>query len=101
MREFDVFAGWLVPEKKIGRCTSFDVNPDPNAEEMALSVGGDTKKSLRNAVEIADYFRFSKAEAEASIREIQSVVKENWEAEADQLRISRNEKKRMRPAFVQ
>ena len=77
----------------------FDVNPDPDKDQMALTIGDGSDKSLCNALEVAEFFRVSNVQAKKSIKEIQSVISKNWEAEADRLRIGHTEKERMRPAF--
>ena len=77
----------------------FDVNPDPDKDHMVLTIGDSTDKSLANALDMADYFRLSVSQAKESIRDIQSIVYDNWVKEADKLKISHREKEKMKPAF--
>ena len=91
--------GFLLSNKGWMLSPCFDVNPNPENVMMALSVGDTGEKSIKNAYDIADFFRLSGDDAKESIRWIQSIVRENWEAEADKLKISRAGKERMKPAF--
>ena len=93
--------GFLLNKEGWELSPCFDLNPDLEKEEMALSIGTDTHKSLHNALDIAEFFRLSNQEAKDSIKEIQSVISKNWEVEADKLHINHNEKERMKPAFAQ
>lgn len=91
--------GFLLGDDGWGLSPCFDVNPEPDKEHMALFIGDRADKSLANALDIAEFFRLTNAQAKEIIREIQSVVSKNWETEADRLQINRSEKERMRPAF--
>lgn len=91
--------GFLLGIDGWGMSPCFDVNPDPEKDHMALNIGDDSEKSLKNALEIAEFFRLSIDQAKESVREIQSIISKSWEDEADRLRINHREKKKMRPAF--
>ena len=77
----------------------FDVNPSYDKDQMVLSIADETRRDLRNVMEMTDFFRLTKAEAKKSISEIQEIIRRNWELEADRLRINQKEKLRMKPAF--
>ena len=91
--------GFLLSDKGWRLSPCFDVNPDPEKDHMALLVGDTTEKSLDNALKMAEYFRISADDARKSIKHIQDIIKDEWESEADKLKISRVEKERMRKAF--
>ncbi len=91
--------GFILGEDGWELSPCFDVNPDPNKDHMALSIGDETAKSIENALDIAEYFRLSNAQSKESVRRIQSVISKNWEAEANKLQISRSEQEKMRSAF--
>ena len=92
--------GFLLSDEGWHLSPCFDMNPDPEKDHMALFVGDSTKKSLDNALKMADYYRISEDEARESISHIQEVIKNEWEKQADMLKISRSEKERMRKAFL-
>ena len=91
--------GFLLKEDGWELSPCFDVNPNPDNDILALAIGDSPEKSLRNAMEIADFFRITSSEVKESIHFIQNVVRDHWEAEADRLGLSRREKENMRPAF--
>ena len=91
--------GFLLSDEGWRLSPCFDVNPDPYKDHRALSIGGSTERSLDNALEMTDYFRINEEEARESIRQIQGIIKDSWETEADRQKISRAEKEKMKPAF--
>lgn len=78
----------------------YDVNPTPFGDALALNVSDtDNTISLSLALEVAEYFEYSTAEAKEEADHILVTVRENWRRIAERYRISRNSIEYMRPAF--
>ncbi len=78
----------------------FDVNPVPSGDRLALNVTQlDNSIDLDLALEVAEYFGLSKAEAEKAAASIVTTVQESWERVAERYGLSRGAVEYMRPAF--
>ena len=78
---------------------AFDINPNIDKQHMDLAISSTTEKSLREALEVAEFFRIGNAEASSVIHRIQSSVKDFWQYEASSLGISQKEQRIMKDAF--
>lgn len=77
-----------------------DVNPVPYGDELSLLVDDeDNHISMELAVNTANRFGIQRDVAEKIVREIQKVVRDNWERLAKEYGLSHGQIEYMRPAF--
>ena len=78
----------------------YDVNPVPYGDELSLNVDEeDNSINIDLAIQTAVRFGISETDATTYVKNILSVVKENWEKRAMALGLSRRLIEEMRPAF--
>lgn len=78
----------------------YDVNPVPYGDELSLLVDDeDNHISMELAVNTANRFGIQRDVAEKIVREIQKVVRDNWERLAKEYGLSHGQIEYMRPAF--
>lgn len=78
----------------------YDVNPVPYGNELSLLVDDeDNHISMELAVNTANRFGIQRDVAEKTVREIQKVVRDNWERLAKEYGLSHGQIEYMRPAF--
>ena len=78
----------------------YDVNPIPYGEYLALNVSEDDSSiNFDLAIDTAEYYGISEKEAEIIVKDISTIVRENWERLAVNYGISRGSIEKMRPAF--
>ena len=78
----------------------YDVNPVPYGDELSLNVDEeDNSINIDLAIQTAVRFGISETDATTYVKNILSVVKENWEKRATALGLSRRLIEEMRPAF--
>ncbi len=91
--------GFLLGRNGWTLAPAYDLNPTPYGQGLSLNIDEhDNALEMDLALEIASYFGLKNDEAKAEIEKVCSVVK-RWERVASQLKISRNEREQMRPAF--
>lgn len=93
--------GFLLTDGKWELSPAFDINPNIDKQHMDLIISSTSEKSLKEALEIAEFFRIDKDEALSTIRRIQTVVRDFWQYEASRLGISQKEQKIMEDAFAE
>lgn len=78
----------------------YDVNPVPYGDELSLNVDEeDNSINIDLAVQTAVRFGISKSDAEAQVKEILKIVRDNWEKTAAGYGLTRRQIEEMRPAF--
>ncbi len=91
--------GFLLGRNGWTLAPAYDLNPTPYGQGLSLNIDEhDNALEMDLALGIASYFGLKNDEAKAEIEKVCSVVK-RWERVASQLKISRNEREQMRPAF--
>jgi len=89
----------LVPGRGWELSPAYDLNPTPTASGLKLNITEkDNALDLTLAMEVAEYFRYTPAEAAAEIARIQKIVRQ-WPKIAYALGIARREQEWMAPAF--
>ncbi|MEN2397688.1 hypothetical protein [Pseudomonas halotolerans] len=78
---------------------AYDTNPVPHADGLKLNItDADNALDLELALEVAEYFRIGRADAQDIITRFQEVVSQ-WPVLAGALGLSRREQDNMAPAF--
>lgn len=78
---------------------AYDMNPVPHADGLKLNItDADNALNLELALEVAEYFRVSQADAQDIISQFQEVVRQ-WPVLADALGLSRRDQENMASAF--
>lgn len=78
----------------------YDVNPVPYGDELSLLVDDvDNSISLDLAIRTAPRFGVSEVDAEGIVKEMISIIRDNWERLAKEYGLSRGQIEYMRPAF--
>lgn len=78
---------------------AFDINPNIEKTHMDLVIGDSNNKSIKEAQDIADFFRIDKKESLDIISRIQKMIREFWKYEADSNGIPTKEQNIMKDAF--
>jgi serine/threonine-protein kinase HipA len=87
-------AGWrLAP--------AYDLNPNPTGRGLSLNISDvDNRLSTELCLSVAEYFRWSRAEAQTLLAEAREVIS-SWSSLARDFGISTRARERMAPAFEQ
>lgn len=93
--------GFLLQKKGWYLSPLYDVNPEPAGDTLSLNVTEESNEiDIDLALETAELYGWSKADAKKRADEICAIVNENWEKRAKQYDIPRAEIEAMRPAFL-
>ena len=91
--------GFLLSVKGWRLSPAFDINPNIEKTHMDLVIGDSNNKSIKEAQDIADFFRIDKKESLDIIGRIQKMIREFWKYEADSNGIPTKEQNIMKDAF--
>ena len=92
--------GFLLFEDGWRLSPAYDLNPVYDAEYLSLNLNlDDNSRDMALVLSVADYFRYTKVEAELQLQKIRTTVKENWRRIAAKYHISNSEQDMMRQAF--
>lgn len=91
--------GFLLTDRGWKLSPAYDINPEPEGYGLSLNIT-ESENSLDTdlALGVAPYFRLSRAEGKAIVKEIKTIIRK-WPELADKYRITRSEKEQMSPAF--
>lgn len=91
--------GFLLSNKGWSLSPAYDINPNPEGTGLKLNIDlTDNSLDLDLALEVAEFFRLEKEEAEAIISNIKKIVS-TWRIEAKKFQISSSEQDLMETAF--
>jgi Uncharacterized protein related to capsule biosynthesis enzymes len=91
--------GFLLNDKGWSLSPAYDINPNPDGTGLKLNIDlTDNSLDLNLALEVAEFFRLEKEEAESIISNTKKIVS-NWRIEAKKFQISSSEQDIMEPAF--
>lgn len=92
--------GFLLGDRGWTLSPAYDLNPQPHSTGLALNINESSNAlDFDLAMDVADYFRLSPAQANQHLKQIRTAV-EKWETLAREQGISKSEIDRMRPAFT-
>jgi serine/threonine-protein kinase HipA len=91
--------GFLLSNKGWSLSPAYDINPNPEGTGLKLNIDlTDNSLDLNLALEVAEFFRLEKEEAEVIISNIKKIVS-TWRIEAKKFQISSSEQDLMETAF--
>ena len=95
--------GFILSENDMWKLSpAYDINPSFDTKHLSLSIDGmNTIKSLKNAIEVSEWFRIGREEALCIAQKIKDIVSSYRDVLIQKYGISRQEAKRMESAFSQ
>ncbi len=89
----------LVPNSGWKLSPAYDINPEPDGMGLSLNINeNDNSLSFDLCMEVHQYFRWNKEEAEEEIKKVKA-LRDSWQEKSKTLGIKRNEQEEMRSAF--
>lgn len=81
---------------------AYDINPSLDKDHLSLTIDGQScEKDISLVIATADYYGYTKSEAEELAQTMQNVISQNWRLLAEKYALSRSEREYMAPAFAE
>lgn len=81
---------------------AYDLNPTTEKNSLSLNIiGNDSRKNIKNAIEISELFRIHEGEAKDITEDMQNIIRVHWRSLAAKYHIPEREMRDMQSAFAE
>lgn len=81
---------------------AYDLNPTTEKNSLSLNIlGNDSRKNIKNAIEISELFRIPEGKAKNIVEDMQNTIRTHWHSLAAKYHIPERETRDMQGAFAE